>query len=54
VIRAFDRACAVLRTRRADLDAGVDLRLKREALTVDDFPAIRSEKVPTEQASAAA
>ena len=52
--RAFDRACEVLRTRRADLDAGVDLLLKRETLTVDDFPAIRSSKVPTEQASATA
>ena len=40
--RALDRAVEVLQTRRADLDAGVELLLKRETLTADDFPAIRS------------
>jgi len=45
--KAFDRACEILRTRRSDLDTGVDLLLKRETLTADDFPAIRS-RVPAE------
>ncbi len=40
--KAFDRAGAILRTRRSDLDAGAVLLLKRETLTADDFPAIRS------------
>jgi cell division protease FtsH len=43
--KGFERAQEILRTRRADLDAGVQLLLKRETLTVDDFPAIRSAKV---------
>ena len=34
-----------LQTRRADLDAGAQLLLKRETVTVEDFPAIRSAKV---------
>jgi cell division protease FtsH len=43
--KGFERAQEILRTRRADLDAGVQLLLKRETVTVDDFPAIRSAKV---------
>jgi len=46
--RAFDRASDILRTRRADLDAGVDLLLKRETLTADDFPPIRPAKATAE------
>ena len=43
--KGFERAQEILRTRRADLDAGAQLLLKRETVTVDDFPAIRSAKV---------
>jgi cell division protease FtsH len=42
--KAFDRAREILRTRRGDLDAGAELLLKRETLTADDFPAIRSPR----------
>jgi len=42
--RALDRACEVLKARRDDLDAGVGLLLKRETLTADDFPPLRSPK----------
>ena len=42
--KGFERAQEILRTRRADLDAGAQLLLKRETVTVDDFPAIRSAK----------
>jgi cell division protease FtsH len=45
--KAFERAKEVLLTRRRDLDAGVQLLLRRETLTVDDFPAIRSARVTT-------
>jgi cell division protease FtsH len=51
--KAFDRAGEILRARRSDLDTGADLLLKRETLTVDDFPAIRSAKVPAEPRLAA-
>jgi cell division protease FtsH len=44
----FTRARDILTTRRADLDAGAQLLLKRETITVDDFPAIRSAKAATE------
>jgi cell division protease FtsH len=37
----FSRAIAILQARRADLDQGVDLLLRQETLTVDDFPAMR-------------
>ena len=46
--KGFDRAREILTTRRADLDAGAQLLLKRETITVDDFPAIRSAKVATD------
>ncbi len=45
---AVERAGEILRTRRGDLDAGADLLLKRETLTADDFPAIRSAKSAAE------
>ena len=38
--KAFDRARDILQTRRADLEAGAQLLLKRETLTADDFPPI--------------
>jgi cell division protease FtsH len=41
IARAFDRACDILRSRRQDLEKGVELLLGRESLTADDFPAIR-------------
>jgi cell division protease FtsH len=44
--RALDRARDILQRRRTDLDAGASLLLKRETLTADDFPAIRSIKAP--------
>jgi len=48
---AFERARDILQTRRTDLDAGADMLLKRETLTADDFPAIRSPKAATEPRS---
>jgi len=42
IAHAFDRATAILHSRRSDLDKGVELLLKRETLTADEFPAIRS------------
>ena len=50
---AFDRAREILQTRRSDLDAGAELLLKRETLTADDFPALRSAKATTEPRLAA-
>ena len=44
----FVRAKNILTTRRADLDAGAQLLLKRETITADDFPAIRSAKAAAE------
>lgn len=46
--KAFERAHQILQVRRADLDAGAKLLLKRETLTADDFPAIRSARVTGE------
>jgi cell division protease FtsH len=40
----FGRAREVLQARRSDLDAGAQLLLKREAVTADDFPPIRSAR----------
>jgi len=47
--KGFERTQEILRTRRADLDAGVQLLLKRETVTVDDFPAIRAAKAAEPQ-----
>jgi cell division protease FtsH len=38
---AFDRARDILQTRRADLEVGAQLLLRRETLTADDFPPLR-------------
>jgi cell division protease FtsH len=46
--KGFTRAREILTARRADLDAGAQLLLKRESLTADDFPAIRSGKIIAE------
>jgi cell division protease FtsH len=46
--KGFDRAREILTTRRADLDAGAQLLLKRETITADDFPAFRSAKAAAE------
>jgi cell division protease FtsH len=51
--KALDRACEILRTRRADHEAGAALLLKRETLTADDFPAIRSPRTVPEPRLAA-
>jgi cell division protease FtsH len=42
--KAFGRAREILQARRAHLDAGAQLLLKRETLTADDFPPIRSAR----------
>ena len=47
VAKAFERAQEILQNRRGDLDAGAELLLKRETLTVDDFPPIRSRRATT-------
>jgi len=46
--KAFDRAREVLQKRRADLDAGAELLLKRETITADQFPPIRSARATLE------
>jgi cell division protease FtsH len=43
VDRAFDRSSEILQARRTDLEQGVELLLKRETLTAEEFPAIRSK-----------
>jgi cell division protease FtsH len=42
--KALERAREILKTRRADLDAGVKLLLEHETLTVEDFPPLRTAK----------
>ena len=46
--KALERASEILRRRRNDLDAGADLLLKRQTVTADDFPTIRSANVQSE------
>ena len=46
--KALERASEILRRRRTDLDAGADLLLKRETVTADEFPPIRSAKIQQE------
>lgn len=41
---AFAEARAILTRRRADLDEGAELLLKKEAITAEDFPAIKPAK----------
>lgn len=52
VSRAFDRAIATLRSRRADLDEGAKLLLSQETITAEDFPAIRPSGTSTVTAAA--
>ena len=42
VARAFDRASEILRSRRAELEQGMELLLARETLTADDFAPLRT------------
>ena len=55
VAEAFDEARAILTRRRADLDQGAELLLKKEAITAEDFPALQQtkpvEKFPVEPAA---
>jgi cell division protease FtsH len=51
--RSVERAGEILRMRRSDLDAGVDLLLKRETITADDFPPLRSPKAAAAKAATA-
>ena len=51
--KALERASEILRRRRNDLDAGADLLLKRETVTADDFPMIRSAHLQSERRVAA-
>ena len=44
VDEAFDEARAILTRRRADLDQGAELLLKKEAITAEDFPALQQTK----------
>jgi cell division protease FtsH len=44
VAAAYDRAKAILQTRRADLEAGTALLLDRESLTPDDFAPLRRKQ----------
>jgi cell division protease FtsH len=49
VMKAFERATAILRDRRADLEDGTRLLLERETLTADQFPAIQQKAKQPEQ-----
>ncbi|MGA7385011.1 MAG: ATP-dependent zinc metalloprotease FtsH [Methylocella sp.] len=44
---AFDEARAILARRHADLDQGAELLLAKEAITAEDFPAIRQTQADT-------
>ncbi len=44
VADAFDRASAILKVRRADLDTGAKLLPAQETITADEFPALRVAK----------
>ncbi|MGB6176424.1 MAG: ATP-dependent zinc metalloprotease FtsH [Methylocella sp.] len=47
VADAFDEARAILTARRGDLDQGAELLLAKEAITAEDFPAIRPSEADT-------
>jgi len=49
IAQAFERAMEILRSRRPDLDHGVELLLRRETLTAEDFPAIRRKVAQTDE-----
>jgi cell division protease FtsH len=50
VSAAEERAIAVLRARRADLDRGVELLLEKESLSPDAFPPLRRQSPTTKAA----
>jgi cell division protease FtsH len=52
IAEAFDRATEILRSRRADLDKGSEMLLTREAITADEFPAIRPLSAPAHKPEA--
>jgi cell division protease FtsH len=55
VANAFDEARAILTRRRADLDRGAELLLKKEAITAEDFPPIQKpETKPNVEPAASA
>jgi cell division protease FtsH len=49
IAQAFERATEILQSRRPDLDDGVELLLRRETLTAEDFPAIRRKVAQTDE-----
>jgi len=49
IAQAFERATEILQLRRPDLDDGVELLLRRETLTAEDFPAIRRKVAQTDE-----
>ncbi|HEX3496554.1 MAG TPA: ATP-dependent zinc metalloprotease FtsH, partial [Methylocella sp.] len=53
VAKAFDEARAILTRRRADLDQGAALLLKKEAITAEDFPPIQKPETKPKVAPAA-
>jgi cell division protease FtsH len=50
IAEAFDRAVDILKSRRADLDRGVQMLLTRETLSAEDFPAIRPARSDASEA----
>jgi len=54
VVKAFERATEVLRSRRDDLDEGARLLLAQETVTADQFPALRSVRTEPRDAVAPA
>jgi cell division protease FtsH len=49
VAQGLERAMEVLKSRRADLDEGAKLLLKKETLTASEFPAIRPKRDSAEE-----
>lgn len=41
---AFDKAQSILKSRRSDMDRGVEILLAKETLSADDFPALKSRQ----------
>ncbi len=50
IAEAFDRATAILKARRVDLDWGSEMLLRRETVTADEFPAIRPVATDVDEA----
>ena len=47
---AFKQASDILQSRHSDLEKGVELLLKRETVTAEEFPAIRPKLAPPDKA----